>query len=316
MISKLPHWVLIEKFPAFNDFESLTAIEQTARIYGKMNELIESYNEYVTKVNTVIEDYELDKYKEVSEFICRISCLTDNYINTVDMKIAHQDRQISEIYDRFSEDVTNTLKLLISDLKSSGELDNAIYESLDNINEKVDGFISECYKYKAELETDYTAKKTALETDYQNTKSQLDADYQTAKEDLEETVNTYVAQNSHLVIDENEEWFIKKFSDGTAQCWGKVKKSNIVINNTWGTAHYYGTIDPIELPDNLFIKSPILTITAEEKTGNVLVTKRTREENSSSTGYIYLVSPSQFTTDNPIENVTINIFAFGLWKTE
>lgn len=131
MINKLPHWVLVEKFPAFNDLESLTAIEQTARVYGKMNELIESYNKYVTEVNAAIEEHEQDTSKETEDFVCRVSCLTHNFINTVDMKIAHQDRQIAEVYEKFGAHVTNTLKLLISDLHSTGELDNAVYEALN-----------------------------------------------------------------------------------------------------------------------------------------------------------------------------------------
>ena len=36
MILKLPKWILTNKFPAFHDTESLTAIEQTARVYGKI----------------------------------------------------------------------------------------------------------------------------------------------------------------------------------------------------------------------------------------------------------------------------------------
>lgn len=162
MINKLPHWVLINKFPAFNDLESLTAIEQTARIYGKINELIESYNKFADETNKIIEDHELNKYAEVNEFICAISCLTNNYINTVDMKIDHQNRQIAEVYERFSADVINTLKLLISDLYSTGKLDNAIYEVLDNIDQKINTF-----------KTDYEATKEALNNDYEATKEAL-----------------------------------------------------------------------------------------------------------------------------------------------
>lgn len=131
MITKLPHWALLNKFPAFNDLESLTALEQTSRIYGKINELIENYNKFATDINKLIEEYDVESDSEVKEFIARVTCMANNYINTVDMKIAHQDRQISEIYEKFGADVINTFKLFLSDLYSTGKLDTGIYEALD-----------------------------------------------------------------------------------------------------------------------------------------------------------------------------------------
>ena len=185
MITPLPKWVLVNKFPAFYETESLTAVEQTARLYGKMNELIESYNKYVEEINKSISDLETEKHADVQEFICRISCLTDNYINTVDMKIAHQDRKISEVYSQFSEDIINTFKLFLSDLHTTGELDNAIYEALDNIKVKVDNFIAECEQFKAEMTADYESIKAGLNADYTEKKAALEGDYNTVKGNLE-----------------------------------------------------------------------------------------------------------------------------------
>lgn len=197
MIAKLPHWCIIEKFPAFNDFESLTAIEQTARVYGKIQELIESYNKYVDEINTVIEDYELDKYGEVNKFICRITCLTNNYINTVDMKIAHQDRQIAEVYEKFSTDVINTLKLILSDMYSTGELDNVVAQSLANIEQKVNDFIAECETANNDLNT----TKTNLANDYENTKQNLQSDYYYFKTELDESYGDFMSRQNKLLID-------------------------------------------------------------------------------------------------------------------
>ena len=212
MIRKLPYWVLVEKFPAFNDLESLTAIEQTARIYGKMNELIESYNKYVEEINNTINEFELEKNEDVKTFICSITTLTHDYINSVDMKIAHQDRKLAEVYERFSDDVINTVKTIIAELKETGKLDNALIEAVGNLNTKVDSFIQECNQYKADLEKyknqlntdfdsalqnldgEYKAAKSQLATDYNNTKSQLNADYVSKSEDLEEDYNTIKSQ--------------------------------------------------------------------------------------------------------------------------
>ncbi len=220
MITPLPKWVLVNKFPAFYDTESLTAVEQTARLYGKMNELIESYNKYVEEINKAISDLETEKNNDVKEFICRISCLTDNYINTVDMKIAHQDRKIAEVYAQFSEDIINTFKLFLSDLHSSGLLDDAIYTALDNIKVKVDNFIAECEQFKAEmtadyesikagLNADYTEKKAALEGDYNTVKAGLNADYTEKKAALEGDYNTVKAG----LYDDYEETKIQLMDD-------------------------------------------------------------------------------------------------------
>ena len=39
-IKRLPDWVVTDTQKAFYDLESSTAIEQTARLYGKMQELV------------------------------------------------------------------------------------------------------------------------------------------------------------------------------------------------------------------------------------------------------------------------------------
>lgn len=56
MIKKLPDWVLTGTYPAFYDHESLTVIQQTARLWAKVQELIEAYNEYVNTIDTKIAE--------------------------------------------------------------------------------------------------------------------------------------------------------------------------------------------------------------------------------------------------------------------
>ena len=223
MLLKLPKWVLTNKFPAVNDCESLTVIEQTARIYGKVNELIESYNKYVENINKTISDFQVAKTEEVETFLHNLEILTNDYINTVDMKTAHQDRAIAEVYQKFSEDVLTTLKLKISEFKANGELDNAILETLDNVNEKINQFVLDCEEFKAEitadynalksdLRTDYEGKKTALDKEYtdikaelvkehENTKSRLETEYNEVKANLENDYNTY--KNNILLRHDN-----------------------------------------------------------------------------------------------------------------
>ena len=184
MLLKLPRWVLVNKFPAVNDCESLTVIEQTARIYGKINELIESYNKYVENINKTISDFQVTKTEEVETFLHNLEILTNDYINTVDIKIAHQDRAIAEVYQKFSEDILTTLKLKISEFKANGELDNAILEAVDNVNEKINKFVLDCEEFKAEITADYNALKSDLRTDYDSKKTALEQDYTDIKAEL------------------------------------------------------------------------------------------------------------------------------------
>lgn len=53
----LPKWILPGTLPAIYDTESKTIQQQTARVYQKMNELIEDYNAFVDDVNSRITEH-------------------------------------------------------------------------------------------------------------------------------------------------------------------------------------------------------------------------------------------------------------------
>lgn len=201
-IIKLPKWCILGTLPAFYDTDSVTATEQTARVYAKMNELVDSYNAYVEQFNKHIEEYEGEHNQALSDFICQINCLCDKFINTVDMKIDHQNRMIDEVYQKFATDILNTTQTLLNELKEAGEIDNVILSTLDNTNVKIDNFIAEVNGKQAELEQDYQETKSQLEydynrkghnldTDYQNTKSALNNDYEETKGNLMDSVERY-----------------------------------------------------------------------------------------------------------------------------
>lgn len=80
-MNALPKWALANPFPAIHDFESLTVIDQTARIYGAMNALIEEYNKFAETVNDQLstfteseqearKEFELQITKVMNEFRC------------------------------------------------------------------------------------------------------------------------------------------------------------------------------------------------------------------------------------------------------
>lgn len=90
-MNTLPKWVLANPFPALHDFESLTVIDQTARIYGAMNQLITEWNKMIEQLSGFEksetesrEDFELKITKVMNEFMCSMNqYLKENLINTL-----------------------------------------------------------------------------------------------------------------------------------------------------------------------------------------------------------------------------------------
>lgn len=86
-MERLPFWVLNHKFPSTFDSESKTVIEQTARVYGAMQTLIDEYNAFVQATNTSIEAFEKGVQDSICEFKTGITCLLENYIKSIDQKV-------------------------------------------------------------------------------------------------------------------------------------------------------------------------------------------------------------------------------------
>ena len=68
IIKKLPHWVLSNPSPSFYETEGGTVLEQTAKVYGKMNELIDSYNTMADELNNKINEYVTLREEDQEEF--------------------------------------------------------------------------------------------------------------------------------------------------------------------------------------------------------------------------------------------------------
>lgn len=133
MITPLPLWILTNKYPAIYDGESATAIEQTAKVYGKMQELITDYNNYVNQINTAIADFENSINQDFESFKQEILNITNNYIACVDMKIANQDSTIAEAIQYMKDNIIQTATNIIDQAIADGEIEvstlNVDYDS-------------------------------------------------------------------------------------------------------------------------------------------------------------------------------------------
>lgn len=119
-IEPLPQWILTDLQPAFYDIESVTAVKMVAKLYGKMEQLINDYNYFVDQINKNIEDFEDGM---ISDFECFKNCikkLVEDYIDSIDMIIANQNRRITESITAQNQAITEKF------LEQDHKIDDAI----------------------------------------------------------------------------------------------------------------------------------------------------------------------------------------------
>ena len=87
----LPPWVETGLQPAFYDLESGTVLQQTARMYDKVNQLIRLFNELSEETKTTVEEY-IAKFVELKDFV-------DNYFDNLDVQ-----EEINNKLDEMAED--------------------------------------------------------------------------------------------------------------------------------------------------------------------------------------------------------------------
>ena len=88
-IDFLPPWVETGLQPAFYDKESGTVLQQTARMYAKVNELIASYNSFTENITNQQNDFEQRIDDTVDEYIEKFIALkdfVDNYFDNLDVQ--------------------------------------------------------------------------------------------------------------------------------------------------------------------------------------------------------------------------------------
>ena len=136
-LKHLPHWVLTDLQPAFYDCESATAVQQTAKIYAKMQELISLYNEFTNQVNQYITEFEDGIIKDFNCFQnCVIKTMND-YIESIDMKIELQDNNIQEAIDYMKNNLVSTVTTLFNQAIQNGDITATLLETYDSDDESL-----------------------------------------------------------------------------------------------------------------------------------------------------------------------------------
>ena len=89
----LPPWAETGLQPAFYDVESGTVLQQTARMYAKVQQLTRLFNELSAETKTTVEEY-IAKFTELKDFV-------DNYFDNLDVQ-----EEINNKLDEMAEDGT------------------------------------------------------------------------------------------------------------------------------------------------------------------------------------------------------------------
>ena len=106
----LPNWCLTNRHPAFHDVESMTAIEQTAKVYAAMNELIKEHNEFMENMETRLSD--LLKNIEEDHDVYNVAMRQEfqDFINIIDLKVVEMNKKIDDSVSYMSKNLEKTLK--------------------------------------------------------------------------------------------------------------------------------------------------------------------------------------------------------------
>ena len=129
-IRPLPFWVLTDLQPAFYDSESGTVLQQLSRIYPKIQEVINSYNDFVREINRYIDEFENGI---IADFECFKNCVIktmNDYIESIDTKINLQDMDIQNAIDYMKNNIVETTTNVVNQAIQNGDINISItYDS-------------------------------------------------------------------------------------------------------------------------------------------------------------------------------------------
>lgn len=158
-VRPLPNWVLTNIQSAFYDSESGTILQQMARVYSKIEELINTYNDFVREINRYIDEFEDGIIKDFECFKnCIIKTMND-YIETIDMKINLQDLKISEAIERQDKSIQDKFD------SQDEVIQNAVDYMKDNLVTTLTTLFNEALEngdIEVNLATNYTEETESL----------------------------------------------------------------------------------------------------------------------------------------------------------
>lgn len=140
MITLLPEFLLHDLHPSFYDKDSVTTIELVGRLHGKVNEVVEAYNKFATKVNQDVTDFMESNNKDFELFRVGLRQEFQDFIDIVNLKVKDNDVAIQEFMEEirscieqqhniieethkyFTEEVANNIQEAVIEKVNSGQI--------------------------------------------------------------------------------------------------------------------------------------------------------------------------------------------------
>lgn len=139
----LPVFKFPDTIPSVYDRDSKTCIEMTAKVYNAMRELQLDYEKFITGT----EEYQ-------KEFESRIVKIMHDYIHSIDMKIDAQNLEINKAVEFMTTNISSSITELLTEMKSNGELDTAITNAFNNMDNRVSTLENTVYTLEYEEGTE------------------------------------------------------------------------------------------------------------------------------------------------------------------
>lgn len=140
----LPPWAETGLQPAFYDVESGTVLQQTARMYDKVNQLIRLFNEFSESVSTEINAFEKDVNDVVEEYIEKFTELKDfveDYFENLDVQ-----EEINNKLDEMADDGT-LADIVAAYIQLRGILAYSTVSDMKNATNLTNGSFCETYGF-------------------------------------------------------------------------------------------------------------------------------------------------------------------------
>ena len=233
---QLPKWLLLEKYPAFYDVESATAIEQTARLYGVMRDLISDYNSFIEKIEKSIIDFETGTDKDLEEFKVAIRQEFQDFIDNIHLRYLEQDNKLNKAVRFMTDNIQDSIITIIDDMKNSGELSDVIMTAFDNLNtrltqeiENINTQISqeiearkqaineEASARKQAIQEEASARKQAIQEEAEAREVAIQEEAEAREVAIQEEANTRETQIKNLPFN-NTDTFKENYKEMSAKC--------------------------------------------------------------------------------------------------
>ena len=227
---RLPHWVLTDKFPALYDTESATVIEQTAKVYGAMNKLIDEYNNFVDNANGIIENFETSTNKDIELFKVSMRQEFQDFIDVAELKMEAHVNEVADMVEFIKTQVSVTVASVIEEMRENGELSTEILEAFNAFDIELSA-ISERFDNISEDVSTTNERIDNVITDVNESISNINGRLATFTNDINGMVNLRVSTIGGF----------EAMSDGIASKWATIANGNGVIRLTDDSTMYHGT---------------------------------------------------------------------------